>query len=305
MAQRAGRFLISSPEDYLKSVKSFCASIEQEGDPNNCVEEHVSALIGDFVGDLLSDHSPFRILGVGSGEGSNDLSFIEMLSKIRREGVDKCQIFQRTVEPDGNALNRFRAKAEDLPESLKSRADIEFEWFPMTYQEYAKQKKKDDVKFDVVHFLHCLYYVGPETALEYCREKELGRQGVIVCQLAGEEGAFAKYGKFFSSEGIIPYPEAYYSNKVVDVAKRNDWKYVECPGEAATCNITAIFDRFSVEGKLLLDFLTEWLDVSQTLSQEKLQKILPHYWESECITDDHGRKMVDLVSRTVIIFKGI
>ena len=70
MAQRAGRFLISSPEDYLKSLKSFCASIEQEGDPNNCVEEHVSALIGDFVSDLLNDHSPFRILGVGSGEGA-------------------------------------------------------------------------------------------------------------------------------------------------------------------------------------------------------------------------------------------
>ena len=189
-----------------------------------------------------------------------------------------------------------------MPESLKSRADIEFEWLPMTYQEYAKQNKKDDVKVDVVHFLHCLYYVSPETALEHCYEKDLGRQGVIVCQLADEEGAFAKYGKVFSSEGIIPYPEAYYSNKeVVDVAKRNGWKHVQCPGEAVT---TAIFDRCSVEGNLLLDFLTKWLSVSQTLGQEKLQKIL-HYWENECITDDRGRKMVDLVSRTVIIFKGM
>jgi len=98
MAQRAGRFLISSPEDYLKSMKSFCASIEQEGDPNNCVEEHVSALIGDFVSDLLSDDSPFRILGVGSGEGSNDLSFIEMLSKIRQEGLKSFNVPSNQTE---------------------------------------------------------------------------------------------------------------------------------------------------------------------------------------------------------------
>ena len=83
---------------------------------SKCVEEHAANLIGDFVGDLLEDHSPVCILGVGSGSGSNDLSFIEILSRLCREGDDKCQFFQRTIEPDKNVLQSFRSKAEDLPE---------------------------------------------------------------------------------------------------------------------------------------------------------------------------------------------
>ena len=256
MAQVGGRSLFSSPEHYLKSSNAFSASIQQEGHNINCIEDHMRTLISDYdVGDRLEDHSPFCILSVGSGEGIPDLSFIEMLSKIRREGVDKCRIFQRSIEPWKEKLEVFRAKGEDLPESIKSRADIEFEWLPVTYQEYVEQKKKDDVKFDVVHFFHCLYYVGPETALEHCYEKELGARGIIVCQIAAEGGAYARYGKVFSSEGIIPNPDVYYSSKeVADVAKKNGWKYVECPGERATSNITAIFDRSSVEGNFLLDF---------------------------------------------------
>jgi len=57
-----------------------------------------------------------------------------MLSRIVSEklSIGKCQFFQPSIEPDKNGLEEFRAKTEDLPESLKSRADIEFEWFPVT-----------------------------------------------------------------------------------------------------------------------------------------------------------------------------
>ena len=306
MAELPGRSLATCPEAFLKSMKCFKASLEPVKHPTTeCIEEHIATLISEYVSDLFGDHSPLCILGVGSGDGGNDLSFIEMLSEIGQERDGKCQFIQRTIEPNKHVLEVFSAKTKDLFESLKSKADIKFEWFPTTYQEYVKQQN-DGLKFDVVHFFHSLYFLDIETALKHCYEKELGKKGIIVCGIRSEESAFVKYGKAFSLQGLILNPGFYYSNRdVTDVAKRNGWKYVECPGETGKAsNITAIFDHSSVEGNLLLDFLTQWVNVGLTAGQENLQKIL-RFWENECIDNDLGIKKIKMCVRTVIIFKGL
>ena len=298
-----GRSLISCPEAYLKSFKSFISSFEPGNVTLNCIEEHVVPLIKDIN---LEDHSPLCILSVGSGDGVNaDLPFIEMPCKAGQKEVDKRHFVERAIEPEKVQLEAFRAKAENLPESLKSRADIEFEWLPMTYQEYVEQKKTDDVKFDVVHFFHSIYHVELETALEHCYEKELGEKGVILCILTGYDGAYAKYGRAFSSQGLIQNPGAYRSNKeITDVAKKNRWKYVECSGENKNLDITAIFDSSSVDGNHLLDFITHWAHVRMTAGPENLQKILD-FWANECFEDGHGRKLANFQLKTVVIFKGL
>ena len=201
-------------------------------------------------------------------------------------------------------LQVFRAKAEDFSESLKSIADTEFAWCPMTFQEYVEQKKQSDVKFDVVHFFQSLYYVSFETALKHCYDKELGAQGVIVCTIAGES-AIRKYYDAFASQGLILNPGSYYNSKdITDVAKKNGWKYVECPGDPQTFDITAIFDRSSVEGSYLLDFLTHWANIRLTASQENLEKIL-NFWADECTEDCQGRKIIIMPIKTVLILKGM
>ena len=312
MAEGAGRSLITCPEDYLKSLKSFydSSALEQETysktPTSKCVEEHAASLIKEHVCDLLEDHWPFCILSVGSGKGSSDLSFIEILSKVRQERLHtKSQFFQRTIEPDKNVLRVFRAKAEDFSESLKSIADTEFAWCPMTFQEYVEQKKNHDLKFDAVHFFHSLSYAGLEAALEHCCEKELGAKGVILCFINDEQSAMSKYYQAFASRGMILNREAYHDSKdITDVAKTNGWKYVKCPGEIKTCDLTAIFDRSSVEGNHLLDFLTHWANIRLTASQENLQKILS-FWKDQCIEDGRGRKMLKWKTRAVMIVKGM
>ena len=308
MAQLVARSLISCPEAYLQALKCFYSSIiEPRRHPTSeCIEKHVSALISDYVGELLREHSPFCVLGVGSGDGVHDLFFIEMLSKTvpRERSDDKCKFFQRSIEPDENVLRAFRDKAEDLPESLKSIAEIEFKWCPMTFQDYVEQKKQNDVQFDVVDFFHSLYYVGLETALKHCYDRELGAKGVIVCTIGGDS-AMRKYYDAFAPRGLILNPGSYYNSKdVTDVAKKNGWKYVECPGDPTTFDITAIFDRSSVEGSYLLDFLTQWANIRLTASQENLEKIL-NFWADECTEDGQGRKIIIMPIKTVLILKGM
>ena len=60
---------------------------------------------------------------------------------------------------------------------------------------------------------------------------------------------YNKYCQAFASRGMILNREAYHDSKAItDVAKKNGWKYVKCPSEIKTCDLTAIFDRSSVEG---------------------------------------------------------
>ena len=303
MSRRVRCSLISCPEAYLKSLESFNASLPAGNHTLECIEEHVVTLIADCVGDRLENQSPFSILSVGSGDGENDVAFLENLSKVWRGKDKKAQIFARAIEPDKNRLEGFRAKAEHLPESLKSRADIEFEWFPITYQQYVVEKKKVEVKFDVIHFIHSIYYTGFETALEHCYEKELGEKGIILAIMNDEDNPFVKYGRVFSGQGLLLVSGVYCSNKdISDVAKKNGWKYVECPGETRPCDITAIFDRSSPHGNKLLDFLTQRLNVRETVSEENLTTIL-NFWQNECVDNDSERKMIRWKTRAVLILK--
>ena len=233
------------------------------------------------------------------------MALLEILSEPRRGKDKKLQLFERVIEPNKNSLEAFRSKAEHLPDILENRANIEFEWHGMTYQEYVEQKQEDDVKFDVVHFFHSLYYTDLVKALEHCYEKELGIKGVILCIIASEDSAYVKYDRTFSAQGMVLNRGAYYCNKdVKDVAEKNNWKYAECSGESKTCDITAIFDGSSQEGNLLLDFLTYWVDVRATPSKDDLQKIL-NFWKNASVDDGHGKKVITLKMRAVIILKGL
>ena len=306
MSQSVGRSLISCPEAYLQSLGSFFASIKHgKSTTLECIEEHFLTNIADYVRDRMEDQTTFSILSVGSGDGENDLPFLENLSKLCQVKDKKVDIFVRAIEPDKKRLEVFRVKAENLPESLKSRADFEFEWLQMTCQRNVEKRKKADVKFDVVHFIHSIYYTGLETALEHCYERELGIRGVILSITNDEDNPIVKYARAFSEKGLILNPGAFYSNRDIrDVAEKNGWKYVECPGETRPCDITAIFDSSSQQGNKLLDFLTHCVNVRATVSQENLMKIL-NFWQNECVDNDSRRKIIRWKIRAVLILKGL
>ena len=96
--------------------------------------------------------------------------------------------------------------------------------------------KSKVVKFNVVHFLHSIH----------CSWSWNSAKALLWERTWAERGNFsitpdfnfpyARYGKVFSSEGLILISGSYYSSKeVIDIAKRNGWKYKECSGESVSC----------------------------------------------------------------------
>ena len=165
--------------------------------------------INKEISDLQENHSlnesSFRVLGVGSGEGENDINLLEAFSEIRQNQGAATSIINRVIEPDKGMLSTFREKAVNLPEHFKGRANVDFEWVPMTFQEYCSKKTAEDVKFDVVHFIHSIYYLGVEDALVHCYEKELGEKGIIISISVGEDNSMVRFAAKFQINATLPF----------------------------------------------------------------------------------------------------
>lgn len=293
------------PEAYSRSFQCFLASTHQRGNAIlKCIEEHIVPVTKTGVCKLLEEHSfnesPLRVLSVGSGDGENDINLLEALSKIRQNDGEAISMVNRVIEPNVDRLSAFRAKAPNLREHFKGRANIDFEWIPVTFQEYSSQKKADDVRFDVVHFIHSIYYLEVEDVLVHCYEKELGRKGMIISISESEASPICKYADIFRDRLINSFSR---NNNVVAVAREKGWKYFVCPGDFKTLDITAIFDSSSLEGNYLLDFLTYRMDVRQNENRETVEKMLK-FWEEQSSINEQGKRVVELGDNAVIIVKG-
>lgn len=294
------------PEAYSRSFQCFLDSTYQrEKSILKCIEEHIVPVIKTGVCKLLEERSfnesPFRVLSVGSGEGGNDINLLEALSKIPPNEGKAMSMVNRVVEQNADRLAAFRAKAPNLCAHFKGRANVDFEWIPMTFQEYSSQKKADDVKFDVVHFIHSIYYLGVEDVLVHCYEKELGRQGILLSITESEASPICKYAEKFGDRLINSMTR---NNNVVDVAREKGWKYFVCSGDFKSLDITSIFISSSLEGNSLLDFLTYRMGVRQNENSETVEKMLK-FWEEESSISEQGKRVVELGDNAVIIVKGL
>ncbi len=305
MAQHDSRILSSHPEAYSRSFQCFLASTNQENAILKCIEKHIAPVINKRISDIqevrASNKSPYRVLSVGSGEGENDISILKTLNdKIPLAVGESLSLFNRVIEPDVDRLASFRTKAVNLAEHFRRPANIDFEWIPMTFEEYTSQKKADDVKFNVVHFIHSIYYVRIEDALVHCYEKELGRKGVIISIAQHEASPIRKLPDEFSDQHVALYPS---NGDVIAVAITRGWKYFVCPGDFKSLDVTAIFDWSSHEGGYLLDFLTARIDVRQSEEKATVEEILK-FWQDQSFINEHGRRIVTLRDNAVIILKG-
>ncbi|KAK3744007.1 hypothetical protein QZH41_001503 [Actinostola sp. cb2023] len=180
-------------------------------------------------------------------------------------------IFNRAIEPIQHSLDLYKAALANLPKELHN-TKITFDMDqPKTFQEYMMEGKKT-VQFDIVHFIHSLYYIDVEKALTHCYENELGEKGLIICVLVVEDDImYCIQQKQLDKSQNCPALEK--GKEVLKVADKNSWKYQEHIQEFYF-DVTEIFDEKSVEGNLLLDFLVVTFDFRSNTSQKNVEQYL-------------------------------
>jgi len=265
-------------------------------------EEVASHVTTNITKDGMRSSPVFHVLGVGSGKGKTDLRILTGIAKaFGASQTKKAAIHSVIVEPSTEMIEEFKTSISTLPQSLSGVADVSFEWHEMTLQKFSECFPQKE-SFDIIHYVASLFYMDAETALSYCYHK-LSSGGAMFCTVVLEESFFPKMSRKLHDKVDLGSAQKLYTEvDIVNIAKKNSWKYEKLWKAKYLCDITCCFDESSKEGSILLDFLTHQRDFRRTAAQAFYNEVMDFLIE-ESTTDDNGRKLIGPEITAVVLYK--
>ena len=244
----------------------------------------------------------FNILSVGSGSGETDVEILKIVKKElqKRERNRNMKILNRAIEPNKHSCDLYMATIESLPSSLHDENPVEIELCRQTFQDYKKMKcshQQGLVKFDLVNFIHSIYYVDVEEALLHCFEKELNDTGILLFIVSSGQDLMdwvtLKQSKHWAEkEKAI--------EKIIKIACDNGWKH-DVYTEEYSIDVTEVFDEKSTEGNLLLDFLTHTEHFREKADKKLVEETLELIKDLTILKD--GKRLGEIKELLIIISK--
>ena len=232
---------------------------------------------------------------MGCGDGSSrDLLILEAVANyLSTREVSRPVIFNKAIEPRLKALSIFQSSAQSWKRE-NNQSTVSFSWFSGTWQDYQEETKQNPEKFHLIHFGQSIYYLQAEEALRDCLENRLVEDGLIVCMIAGEDGPITRYYKEFNFTHCS-------TQTLIDVAAKNGWRH-EVYHLDQYVDVTTIFDETSVEGNLLLDFLTQTVNFRTVNDKKRVTEVI-QFWLDNAVVSDDGRMLVQGKLGVIVIFK--
>ena len=265
------------------------------------IEEMLQERLPSLVLRRLHDSQQLNILSVGSGNGEKDLLVLKIIRESLRshDKGTKLKIFNRAIEPNTYFCDLYNEAIANMLTPSDDQA-TKFEICKQSFQEYSQHNGKEPLKFDVVHFIHSIYYVDMEEALCHCFEKELGENGVFICIVSGGDLVhliLAKQPKDWHGQEDGASENLEMARQLVGIAKRKGWKH-EVYIKEYSIDVTEVFDPKSTEGNLLLDFLTHTVNFRETADKQLVQETLAMVTDHTTLKDGKrlGKKKDSLVA---------
>ena len=254
---------------YIDSFKLF----ETKSNQLRKTEEMLRERLPSLVPRRLHDSQQLNILSVGSGNGEKDLLVLKVIRESLRS--TELKIFNRAIEPNTYFCDLYNEAIANMQTPSDDQATT-FEICEQSFQQYSQHTEKEPVKFDVVHFIHSIYYVDMEEALCHCFEKELGENGVFICIVSGGDLVhliLAKQPKDWHGQEDGASQDLEMARQLVGIAKSKGWKH-EAYIKEYSIDVTEVFDPKSTEGNLLLDFLTHTVNFRETAEKQLVEETL-------------------------------
>ena len=287
-------FGLTSGGHFQKSLNVFIAKSGEREKNFEILRSHVPNLV------LCQQRSRFNILSVGSGTGEMDLEIMKIIKEElqKSEQGRHMKLFNRAIEPSEYSCGLYKDAIENLQSPLNDQL-TEFEIRKQTFQEYMKGQD-DAMKFDMVHFIHSLYFVDVEQALIHCFEKEFSEQGTFACIVEEPDlwywvtlkQGYQWQGERTESDG--------FANKIIKIAHDNGWKH-EIYSQEYSIDVTEVFDEKSTEGNLLLDFLTFTVNFREKADKQLVEETLALIKDLTTVKD--GKRLGDKRESLIFIYK--
>ncbi|XP_072301272.1 histamine N-methyltransferase [Eucyclogobius newberryi] len=273
--------LVQDDERYQKSFQLFL----ERSSEHRCMRDFIHNTLPDVLASVGKGKSQLNVIGVGSGAGTIDL---EMLSQLRLKHP-RVLVDNEVVEPSSQQLHKYRVMVGQKPDLDY----IKFTWNEMTASEFEEQWRQKNItkKADFIHMIQMLYYVkDPEATIDFFQSL-LDKNGKLLIILVSGESGWGKLWETFRSQ--LCNTEISQCVTTGDIKRLLDhrrvpYKSYELPSHM---DITECFTDGDETGELMLDFLTEVLDFSNTAPPELRQGVLKLLRDPQCSVEKEGRVM--------------
>ena len=249
-----------SGDHFLRSFNVFKKKANQHYENVKTFQRYLPAVVQKIMRTFDSEQrSQFNILSVGSGTGEVDIEIVKIVQRElhKRREWRHISVFNRAIEPDDTSFQRYNEKIAKLVLGVSS---SKYEVRKQKFEEY-QESVKEPVSFDLIHFMHSLYYVNLQQTIQYCVENELTENGYLVCLVGDNDSVTYKLRmNLFNQANLkatLPVPNSHVeiSEELLDIAEQLGLQYdVYFP--ELFIDLTEAFNPQSKEGNLLLDFIT-------------------------------------------------
>lgn len=214
----------------------------------------------------------------------------------RSQGCHQMKIFNRAIEINKYPCELYKAAIKNFNDR-----QADFDLRHQSFEEYAEESTLEQLKFDVIHFIHSIYYVDIEAVLKHCIENELqdnGRLVFIVTRSSPMSSVLEKQWHGTSDEKNLGIFET--AEKMFEIAEKYGWKH-EIYTHEYSIDVTEIFDPQSTEGNLLLDFITHTENYRGTADKKLLQETLALIEDLSTLKD--GKRLGEKKESLIFIYK--
>ncbi|XP_030614541.1 histamine N-methyltransferase isoform X2 [Archocentrus centrarchus] len=267
------RSLVNDDSRYQKSFQIFL----ERSSEHQCMRDFIHNKLPDILASIGDGKSHLNIIGVGSGAGEIDL---EMLSELHKKHPE-VTVDNEVVEPSCQQINNYKVLVSQKPDLDY----VKFHWNTMTASEFEEHWKAEKItkKVDFIHMIQ-----DPEATVRFFQSL-LGKNGKLLIILVSGESGWGKLWRTYKTE--LCNPEISQCVTTGDIksfldSKGMSYQSYELPSQM---DITECFTEGDEKGELLLDFLTEVLDFSNTASPELRAGVLEMLRHPDCSVESNGK----------------
>ena len=229
--------------------------------------------------------SQFKVLAVGSGVGSFDCLFIKALFTHGKELIEGKQVIWTVVEPNTIAINEFKQKVSSEDAIFQN---VSFSWVNKGFEEYLEVTEPE--QFDLIHFMHVLYYVNEEIVLKNSYDKFLGSPGCILAAVGTEGDIWEHIIKSFKLKIPSLSLKQPTNIQLSEICARNGW-VCETFDAKLDQEVTDILKNGDPKGEALLKFFFHINEnPSELYGKELMSEILEFFREMSWEKIKDGKK---------------
>ncbi|XP_022080437.1 histamine N-methyltransferase-like [Acanthaster planci] len=284
--------LLGNPDHYVKAFKVFCSRSAKFSVYSDWVDKVFSKAVVSKLQTSSDTQEELRVLGVGSGSGEMDCKMLEKLSK-RFPRIDN-----RVVEPSQELVDKYQALVQSKAGDLQG---VKCDWRHETIEQY--EEAGNLTKFHVISAVHSMYYVDNfDSTLMYLYNC-LVPGGVLATILLSENSGLSRFRtRFPCLQG-----RNHNTKTSTDICGSLDQQSIpharHLHHQRVRVDITDCFDRASVEGGLLVDFITNVVDFRGAASDDLRRSVMEYLASSDCSERDNGAILMNTDWDSVVVYK--